>query len=240
MRRVLLAASACLILATPVRAQTAVFDASNLVQQVKDYAQLLKSYGTQLSQLEQEIQTTTTVIAQLNSFVQNPNLGSAMGLMQIAGLGSSIPVNPYAVQSLINGSGGIQGGLGSLSNLMSGSFATNSVYTCTDNSWACTQAKANAAGLAGSQGIGMNAIQTLAAHIPVLQSIRTELATATTPAQRDNAMAALQTETAYAAQENTRLLAANILIESQRDIRQQQSDEKLSKDLQATIASIPN
>lgn len=240
MKRRLIAASLATVLCAPVaHAQVPVTDSGSLIQQLKAYVQDLKGYATQLQQLQQEVQTAETTFQMLNSFVQNPSLGTAMGLMQFAGLGSAIPINPYSVQSLINGQGGLNGTLGSLSGLVNGSFNTNAVYTCTNTSWACQQQQQNANGLAGQQGIGMNAIQTLAAHLPVLQSIREQLATATTPAQRDNAMAALQTENAWATQEGNRLMAANILIESERDIRNERNNEKLQQDLQATISSIP-
>jgi hypothetical protein len=199
----------------------------------------LKQYAAQLQQLQQEVQTAETTFQMLNSFVQNPNLGTAVGLMNLAGLGSALPVNPYSLQSLINGTGGLNNMLGSLSGLTNSTFNTNLVYSCTDSSWACQQQKQNATGLAGSQGVGMQEIQTLAAHIPILQAIRDQLASATTPAQRDNAMAALQTENAWATEEGNRLMAVNVLIESQRDIRNEQDNEKLQKDLQITINSIP-
>jgi hypothetical protein len=206
------------------------------LQQAKDYLTMLKQYALQAQQYAAQAQQLQTEITQLESFVQNPNLGAAMGLMQLAGLGSAIPVNPYAVQSIVNGSGGVQGTFGSLSTLMTGSFGTNSVYTCNDGSWACQQAKAAAAGNAGQQGLAMNSIQTLAAHLPVIQALRANLETATDPAKRENAMAALQAETAWGIQENDRLVATNILLTSQQSVRDEQAKEKLSKDLDATIA----
>lgn len=237
MRKTLLAALllACCLLARPAAAQIPVTDVANLVQQAKDYVQMLKGYALQVQQYTAQAQQLATEIEQLDAFVQNPNLGAAMGLMQTAGLGSAIPINPYTVQSIINGSGGIQGTLGGLSTLMTGSFGTNSVYMCNDGSWACQQAKAAAAGNAGQQGLAMNAIQTLASHLPIIQALRDNLAAATTPAQRDNATAALQAETAWGIQENDRLLATNILLTSQQSVRDEQAKEKLSKDLDATI-----
>jgi hypothetical protein len=66
-----------------------------------------------------------------------------MGLLNIAGLGSSLPVNAYAVLNLVNGRSYGQGGLpeisgvlSSLSSLTAGAYSANHVYTPTDASWA--------------------------------------------------------------------------------------------------------
>jgi Type IV secretion system proteins len=243
MRKYLLSATllAGCLSGAPAQAQLGipVFDSSNLLQQLKELFQESQAYVRQGEQLAREAQTAATTLSTLNALVQNPNLGAAMGLMQMAGLGSALPVNPFTVQSLVSGTGGLQGKLGSLSALMNSSFTSNSIYTCTDASWACQQQKQNANGLAGQQGIGMNAIQTQAAHIPVLQALRDRLSTSTTPAERENAMAALQAETAWGVQENNRLTAVNIMMASQKDIREQQSNEQLSKSFDKFIASVP-
>ena len=237
MRRVLMAATIIAgFWSGSAMSQVPVTDAGSLFQQIRSYVQELKSYGSQLQQLQQEIQTAESTFQTLNSLVQNPSLGGAMGLMNRAGLGSALPLNPYSVQSLVSGSSGLSGRLGALSGLTNSSFNSNLIYSCTDNSWACEQQKRNAVALAGHQGIGMASIQSLADHVPVLQALRDRLATSNTPAERENAIAALQTESAWAQQEGNRLMAANILISSQKDIRDQQANEKLSKDLESSMA----
>lgn len=238
MRKTLLAASllAGCLMAQPSRAQIAVQDQANLVQQAKDYLQILKSYALQAQQYAAQAAQLQAEITQLESFIQNPNLGAAMGLMQAAGLTSAIPINPYAVQSIVNGSGGVQGTFGALSGLMTGSLGTNNVYTCNDPSWACTQARAAAAGNAGQQGLAMNSIATLAAHLPVIQGLRDDLATAQDPAKREHITAELQAETAWGIQENDRLMATNIMLTSEQNVRDQQAREKLTKDLDTSIA----
>lgn len=238
MRKTLLTASllAGCLMAQPSRAQIAVQDQANLVQQAQDYLQILKSYALQAQQYAAQAQQLETAITQLDAFIQNPDLGAAMGLMQTAGLTSAIPVDPSAVQSIVSGSGGVQGTFGALSGLMAGSLGANNVYTCTDPSWACTQARAAAAGNAGQQGLAMNSIATLAAHLPVIQSLRYDLATARDPAQREHVTAELQAETAWGIQENDRLMATNIMLTSEQTVRDQQAKEKLTKDLDTSIS----
>lgn len=241
--RIALAATVALcavcVVQGPARAQVIVNDPAAIVQLLKSYTQELKGYATQLQQLQQEVQTAQYEMSTFNSLVQNPNLGTAMALMNQAGLGSTLPISPYAVQGLINGQGGISGTLGALSTLANSSFNTNLVYSCTDNSWQCQQQKNTANGLAGSQSVALNALQTLQSHVPILASIRTQLATATAPAQRENAMAALQTEEAWTAEQGNQLMAANILVSTQARVRQEQAQERLNQSIDHVLASMP-
>lgn len=220
-------------------AQVAVQDNASLFQSLKSYATELKSYAVALQQLQQQVQTAESTFQTVQGLIQNPSIGTAMALMGRTGLSSALPLNPYSVQSLVSGTGGLSSKFGALSGLTNSSFNSNLIYSCTDSSWACQQQKQNAVGLAGQQGIGLASIQSLAEHQPILQALRDRLATSNTPAERENVMAALQTESAWTAQEGNRLMAANILISSQKDVRDQQASEKLSKDIQSTLDSMP-
>ena len=81
-----------------------------------------------------------------------------MGLLNIAGLGNSLPVNAYAVLNLVNGRSYGQGGLpeisgvlSSLSSLTAAAYSANHVYTPTDGSWASQELVTNANSIAGEQ-----------------------------------------------------------------------------------------
>ena len=111
MKKLLLRMSIGTMLAvSPAQAQLAVIDNSNLVAQAKNLLQELKSYATQLQQLEQEIQQVTWLATTAQSMIQNPNLGSVMALMGQLGLTNDLPINPNAVMGLISGYGGISSG----------------------------------------------------------------------------------------------------------------------------------
>jgi hypothetical protein len=116
MKKLLLGMSIGTMLAvSPAQAQLAVIDNSNLVAQAKNLLQELKSYATQLQQLEQEIQQVTWLATTAQSMIQNPNLGTVMALMGQLGLTNDLPINPNAVMGLISGYGGISSGnLGAL------------------------------------------------------------------------------------------------------------------------------
>ena len=126
--RALLGAAAGIALAagysTTVRADLPVIDTAAVGQlahqlandikayglQLQQYAGEVKSWATQnlqwLQQLQQysvQLQQYTNELTMLQNWVRNPSLGAAMGLLNIAGLGSSLPVNAYAVLNLVNG-----------------------------------------------------------------------------------------------------------------------------------------
>src|SRR5271170_7550554 len=74
------------------------------------YAGEVKSWTTQnlqwLRQIQQyatQLQQYTNELTMLENWVHSPNLGGALGMMNIAGLGNSLPVNASAVLNLVNG-----------------------------------------------------------------------------------------------------------------------------------------
>lgn len=215
-------------------AQVQVQDSASLFQQVKAYAQELRQYATALQSLQQQVQTAEQTLQIVQSTIQNPSLGAVMGLANRAGLGSALPINPYSVQGLVSGSGGLSSRLGSISTLSNSSFGANTIYQCQDQSFACLQQRQTAVALAGQQGIGMASIQSLADHQLVLQGVRDRLATSNTPAERENALGLIQTESLWTQQESARLTAVSVLMQSQRDIRVQQADEKLKQGFDET------
>lgn len=240
MRKLLLMGASVAAITLPFDAHAALptFDAAALAQALKSYAQEAASYARQGAQLLEAEKTVQWQIQQFQAFVMSPNLGAALGLMNQAGLGSSLPLNPTAIQGLLSGYGGISSKLGALSSLSNSSFNANTVYTCQDQSWQCQQQRANANGIAGAQGVGMTALQDIAAHIPIMQALRQNLASATTPAQRENAMAALQTEQLWAEQESNQLQSASLIYAAQRDARQERDDEALSQSFESDLKEL--
>lgn len=239
MKKLLLASMAVLAVPLHARAALPTFDASNLAQSLKNYAELAAQYARQGQQLLQAEQTVAWQIQQFQAFVQNPNLGAALGLMQSAGLGSTLPINPSALQGLFSGYGGglqsLAGKLGSLGSLANNAYNQNHVYTCTDNSFACQQSTENANGIAGAQGAAVQAAQDIEAHLPVMQALRDNLLQATTPAQREQAMAQLQAENVWATNEGNQLQVALLLEQSQQNANEQREREKLHKDIADAI-----
>ena len=229
-----------------------VIDASSITQQVKSYLQDLKNYAVYLQQLQQAVQQVQWATTTAQALIQNPNLGAAMGLMNALGVSDPLPVNPSAITGLINGAGGIgaggvngvlggiNGALGNLSNLANSSWSANHVYSPTDGSWNSQQLIANGNGIAGAEGIAQQVYSEMAQHFSVINALRENLATATTPAQRENAMAALQGEQVWAQNASGQLQAAQIMLAAQDDSRarrdNEQLDQSIDQELQAAAA----
>lgn len=223
------------LLAPGAHAQIPVTDVASNLQLIKTYLQDLKGYAAQLQQLQQEVQTAMATVQTVESLVQNPNLGTAMALMGRVGISNPLPLNPSAVQGLISGRTNVAGLPGLLSSLISTQSSTNSVYTCTNGSWACEQQIAAARGIAGSQGIAQGIFQQLGDHIPILQALRDNLATATTPAQRENAMAAIQSEQVWTANAAAQMQSAMMLAAMERDNRAQREDELITQSIDSEL-----
>ncbi len=267
--RALLGAAAGIALAagysTTVRADLPVIDTAAVGQlahqlandikayglQLQQYAGEVKSWATQnlqwLQQLQQysvQLQQYTNELTMLQNWVRNPSLGAAMGLLNIAGLGSSLPVNAYAVLNLVNGrsygaSGlpEISGVLSSLSSLTAGAYSANHVYTPTDASWASQELISNANSIAGEQGAAQAAYTDLQAHAAALQALRDHLATASSPKDVQDTQAQIELETTWSTNEAAQLTAINAAYAAQRDSREQQANEELAKDLDAFAPS---
>lgn len=235
--RKLLLVTACLVALTGrVQAQgVPVIDAQSLIAQARQLAQEAKAYILQAQEYATQVQQYATAVEQLNAFVHDPSLGAAMGLMNRAGLDNSLPINPMAVQSLTSGYGslaslsGILGKLSQLNGLVNSSYATNHIYTCADESYACQQQRANANALAGTQGGALSVYQDLRNHLPVIQALRERLLTARDPKDVADAQAQLQAETLWTNNLQSELQAININADAQREWRAQRDSEALNR-----------
>ncbi|MFL5252514.1 MAG: type IV secretion system protein [Rhodopila sp.] len=214
---------------SPAQAQIPVTDVSAIAQLFQQYSTQLKQLATEAQQLETAGQQLGYAVNTFNSLVDHPNLATAMGLLNQLGISDPLPVNPYAVQSLINGQGGINGSLGSLSTLANSAAAANHVYTPRDNTWASQQMIANANGIAGGQGIAQQVYQQISARFPVLQALQRDALAATTPAEREHVANQIAAEQAWAQNAQGQLQSTGILMAAERDSRQQRIDEHLTE-----------
>ena len=74
MRKLLIGTCVAAMIAygSPAHSQLPVTDGGNLVAQAKSLLQELKSYATQLQQLQQEVQSVMWAAQTAQSFIQNP------------------------------------------------------------------------------------------------------------------------------------------------------------------------
>lgn len=254
--------------AAPARATLPVIDtaalgewATSLFNDAKAYALQLQQYFTEvktyigdefswLKQVQQyatQLQQYANELQMFISFVHNPSLGAAMGLLSAAGLSNGLPINPYAVLGLVNGfeygNGGItqvSGILSSLSGLVGRSYTTSHVYTPTDGSWSSQQVIARANGIAGEQGAAQAAYSDLRTHQLALQPLREHLATATTPKDVQDTQAQIELETTWTTNEAAQLAAISATYQAQSDSIVQRDNERLAMDIERFVASSPN
>ena len=224
-------------------AQIPVTDVASIAQQVKAEVQDLKSYALQAQQYVTEAQQLAQMVQEYNSFVADPSLGAAFGIIGQAGLGNDLPVNPASLQSLTSGYSmsltGLTGKLAVLGSLSNTAYDQNHVFDCTNGTWACQQQQQRGYGLAGSSGIAQSAYQDLRNHMPVVQALQAQAATARTPAQRENVALALQSETVWTNNLSAQIAAAEMQAKSDEGSLIQQGNEKTSQSIQATIDAIP-
>ena len=237
MKAALLAGATLLALATttPAKAQISVTDVANLQEQIVHYGQMLLQYARQGQELAQEAQLVETQATMLMNFVHDPSLGAAMGLMGQVGIKNPLPINPYAVQGLLNGQGGISSTLGSLGSLSTGSWSSNHYYSSPDSRWITQETDARSYSNAGGQGIGMQMLQQIAEHIPVMQALRDKLSTASSPKDVQDAQAALATEQLWATNTGAQLQAANLMYLAQRNASDDRENERLNQSIDAAL-----
>lgn len=256
--RPLLIAAGILLAPAAARAQVPVSDSVTELNVIQSYAQSIKAWTLQYKQYAEEAATdlnTAQAYAQdvetFNSFVQDPSLGAALGLVQVAGLGNDLPVSPYQLMSAANGfggQGGVNGALSALravSNLAGTNYQAMHVYACQAADQPCADLNARGNGIAGSMGVQQAAYQDYRAHQGIVQGLRDQLGGVTTPALRETITAQLQAEqvwtanmqgSAQAAAEQAALARQSMV--QRVDERQRQSADELFNDT-APITDVP-
>ena len=236
MRKALFAGVALAALWAPAaRSQVPVTDIGAIEQLYQQYVVELKDAAVQLQQLQQAASQVEWAVQSYNSFVASPSLGGAMGLINAAGISNPLPVSPYTVENLIRGQGGLNGTLGALSSLSSQSFGVNHIYTPSDNSWISQQMAAKANSVASAQGIAQQVYGQMAIRFPIIQSLQTNLLSATTPAARDHIVGQIQSQQAWVQGAQGQMQTASLMLAAERDNREQRADEHMTQSIDAEL-----
>jgi len=209
------------------------------IANLKSYLQELKAWVVQNTQVLHEaatdLNTANTYAQEVQTylaFVENPTLANFMGIVNSAGLGSDMPINPLQVMSLANGFNSMQangsltaelGQLRMLSGFASGAFGANHVYTCTATDAACTDINARSNGIAGSMGMTQTAYADLQAHKAMAAALRADLVGETDPAKRETIIAQIGTEQLYIAT----IQASNTAAAQQANLAQQSAEQRI-------------
>lgn len=250
MKRILLCGFVGIIWSGSARAEIPIIDPTGLIQWAKSIEQQVQSYTLQTAQWAKQQQQYVvqgeqylTEAKQLAGFIHDPNLGAAMGLLNQAGLGSALPVSPYAVQGLVrgvsftNGMPNINGVLGQLSALSGSSYAANHVYSPTDGSWNSKQLIDNGNAVNAVQGTALASYGTMQTHQADLQPLRDHLIAATTPKDVQDAQAEIDLENLWTANQQASLTAVQIAADAQQQVRVQQDNEAIDKSIDDFLAA---
>jgi Type IV secretion system proteins len=259
MKRLLLVGVCTAVLGGSARAQgIAVHDEATLLEEVQQLIQDAKAYALQaqqwatqnlqwLKQVQQyatQLQQYAVEVEQFEAFVHNPNLGVAMGLLNQAGLGTTMPVSPNAMMSLVNGLSGFGGGgipnlagiAAALGSLSGASYTANHVYSPTDGSWNSQQLIANANGISATQGTALASYQQLQTHAASMQALRNDLYAATDPKDVYDAQAEIELESLWTANQQASLAAVQVAAQTQDLARMQRDNESLDQGIDRFLA----
>jgi len=221
--------------------------AQMLAKWLKQEADNLKAYTLQYQQYLTQTEQYYTEVQMFINWVHNPTLGGALGLMQMAGLGAYLPVQPMAMLSLVNGLqsaasgnlslGGIGAIFGALNALTSQAWTTNHIYTPVDGSWDSQQLSAGAASIAGMQGGAMNAYQGFQNHMADQQALRDHLLGLESPKDVADTQAQIALEQAWTENQNGQVLSTMAAYLAQRDSREQRDNEAFLQSIDNWLAA---
>jgi conjugal transfer/entry exclusion protein len=207
--------------------------------QAKQYIGEYFGWMTEYQQLITQMSTLYNDAQMLLNMAHHPTLGAAMGMMNMAGIGNSLPVNPYSVMNLLNGSSYGGGGFASLGGILSSlsgfagvSYTQNRLYTPTDGSWASQQMIANANGIAGGEGAALAAYNDYRNHMGVLPSLRQSAASADTTKDAADVANQLLAETAWNVNQLGQSQQIAQMVQMQQQARVQRDEERLACELE--------
>ena len=243
MRRVLLAATACIsVTLLAPRPASALLGAGDTVfclncepevaaalrwaQQATDMARQIQQQIAQLQQLQ----------ATYEAFTRVTDFGSAFGALSMLGIQNPLPVNPYAVQGLLNGTGGTGGMLGSIGSLFTGAQTANRIYETPGDTWLNQQINRFGGGLAGAQALALQQYQSSAERVQHLNEIQARINVMADPSEREALIARIGIEQTYI--QNAQVQAASLgnFMQAQFRVRDQQREERRQQEFDEVLA----
>jgi type IV secretion system protein VirB5 len=233
MKRLLLIAMATLLHLGPAHAQMPVIDGASVAQlmaQVRQAAQ-------QIQLLQQQVQQVMSIY---NAVAHVTDLGSAVSALGMLGIQNPLPVNPYAVQSLLNGRGSVEGMAGSIGSLFNSNWETAHVYTPTGTSYEASLVQRGATSIAGIQGLSGQLYQSMAQRLPLLQALQDRLNSAKDPKDVMDLQARLAAEQSYIQAQGVQAQTLGMMQVAAYQERQQERDEQRQKDIDAVLAADPD
>jgi hypothetical protein len=234
MKRILMAAAA-VVMATPASAQLATVCVScpTEVQEIIRQAQRMGEYAKMLQQGQQQIQEAQMMY---NAVTGVRDIGSAASALGVLGIQNPLPINPWAAQSLMNGTGGTQGMVSSLGSLYSGASTANQVYVPSIRGWVGDQLRQQQQGIAGNQAMQLQLYQAAGQRAAAINDLRARMAVARDPATREALAGQISAVQADIANQQAQSMAVMGYGQQQIALREQQREEYLQQQIDRELA----
>ena len=241
MKSVLLAGVAALAFALPPREVRAQFcanctqEVTEVIREGKRALEVAKQIGQGAQMIGQGVQQIQIARNTFDAFTNIHDLGSAVGAFGLLGIHNPLPINPYALQRLLDGTGGAEGMISSMSGLYTGATTTNQRFRVPVTHWVgeflTEQVKAVSGGQAASLQLHQSAAQR-AAHIQSLQAqIAANAGNPAAQASLQNQLAAYQAQTQNQNVQSTALANFTALRREAADLIQAQRIQQNIEDL---------
>lgn len=205
MKSVLLAGVAALALALPPREARAQFcanctqEVTEVIREGKRALEVAKQIGQGAQMIGQGVQQIQIARNTFDAFTNIHDLGSAVHAFGLVGIQNPLPISPYALQNLLNGTGGTQGMISNMSNLHTGASSANTRFQVPLTHWAGAFLMEQVSGVSGSQAASLQLHQTAAERANHIQALQAQIAlNAGNPAAQAslaNQLAAYQAQT---------------------------------------------
>lgn len=211
----------------------------NIEQKISN-AMTAGSWASQAKSMVQQIQYLNSQLQQLqttyNALAHATDMGSVVSGLSALGIQNPLPVNPYNLQSVLQGNTNGTGPLlSNLSGLMNSVTQTNRVYTVPGNSWVAQQINASGGGLAGAQAVALQLYQSASDRVPYLNQLQAQIASACDPSERESLMARFLAEQAYIQNAQVQAGAVGNYMQAQFQVQQQRGTEKMQQDIDAVL-----
>lgn len=233
MRRLLFIGACALSPFASARADVPVIDGASLVQLVQQVQQAAQ----EIQLLQQQLQQVMTIY---NAISHVTDLGTAVSALGMLGIQNPLPVNPYSVQSLLSGRGGVTGMSGSIGTLFNSNWAADHVYTPTGSSFEASLIQRGATGIAGIQGLSGQLYQSMAQRLPLLQELQDRLAVARDPKDVMDLQARLAAEQSYIQAQGVQAQTLAMMQVAAYQDQQQERDEQRQANIDAVLAADPD
>lgn len=195
------------------------------IEETSQRAQVVSNGVQQLNQARQTYDAWTNV----------RDLPSFMHAAGTLGVENRTNINPYAMQGLLNGSGGGQGMLANLGSLYNGRVSQNTVSQVPNlNRWVGNQINQRLAAASGTQAMSTQIYAEIGAAQTRISMLSNRIANAS-PAQQQMLQSALSAEQNRLSALNGQLASIGVYSNATAQVHQAQAEQRIQGNIEAVI-----